>query len=95
MKRYELTDAQWHLIKDLMPKAQGAGRPWSDHRRVINGMMWILHLRIGTCLGIGNPDVAKGYGQVDLKSYGIRITLLTVGINRKVGTNRKVVFPVA
>ena len=43
MKRYELTDAQWHLIADLMPKTRGAGRPWSDHRRVINGMMWILH----------------------------------------------------
>ena len=43
MRRYEVTDAQWDQIKDLMPKSQGAGRPWSDHRRVVNGMMWILH----------------------------------------------------
>ena len=43
MRRYELSDAQWDQIKDLMPKSEGSGRPWKDHRLVLNGMMWILH----------------------------------------------------
>lgn len=44
MRRYELTDEQWALIEDLMPrnKARG-GRPWKDHRIVFNGIFWILH----------------------------------------------------
>jgi transposase len=43
MRRHELSDAQWELIADLMPTNALHGRPWNDHREVINGMMWILH----------------------------------------------------
>lgn len=42
MRRYELNDAEWDLIKDLFPKNRGRGRPWRDHRQVVNGMFWIL-----------------------------------------------------
>lgn len=42
MRRHELSDAEWGLISDLMPEVGGPGRPWNDHRQVINGMMWIL-----------------------------------------------------
>lgn len=42
MRRHELTDRAWEFISDLMPQTQGAGRPWNDHRQVVNGMMWIL-----------------------------------------------------
>ena len=43
MRRHELSDAQWHLIEDLMPPAGIPGRPWNNHRETLNGMMWILH----------------------------------------------------
>ena len=42
-RRYELTEKQWELIKDLLPDNQGRGRPWADHRKLINGMFWILN----------------------------------------------------
>lgn len=43
MRRHELSDAQWHLIEDLMPPEGNPGRPWNNHRETLNGMMWILH----------------------------------------------------
>lgn len=42
MRRHELADAQWDLIRDLMPTEGGPGRPWKDHRSMVNAMMWIL-----------------------------------------------------
>lgn len=42
MRRHELTDQEWALIADLMPRSEGPGRPWNDHRQTVNGMMWIL-----------------------------------------------------
>ena len=43
MRRHELSDVQWELIADLMPRAglRGGGR-WRDHRQVVNGLMWKL-----------------------------------------------------
>lgn len=41
MARYELTDEQWHLLKNLFP-SQGRGGRWLEHRTVLNGMLWIL-----------------------------------------------------
>lgn len=36
-----LTDVQWELICPLMPSSQGRrGRPFSDHRRVVEGMIY-------------------------------------------------------
>lgn len=43
MQRHRLTDEEWALIEDVFPKnGLGPGRPWSDHRMVINGMLWQL-----------------------------------------------------
>ena len=42
MRRYELTDEQWALIEDLLPP-RGLGRPWRDHRLMVNAMLWILN----------------------------------------------------
>ena len=42
-RRYELRDAQWEQIKDLLPPSSGKGRPWTEHRKVINGLFWILN----------------------------------------------------
>ncbi len=43
MRRYELTDEQWALIEDLFPPERGNGRPWRDHRTMVDAMMWILN----------------------------------------------------
>lgn len=43
MRGYELTDAQWEQIAPLLPAQQPkTGRPAEDHRRLLNGMLWIL-----------------------------------------------------
>jgi transposase len=43
VQRYELSDVQWERLQPLLPpqKAQ-TGRPASDHRQIINGILWIL-----------------------------------------------------
>jgi transposase len=38
MRRYELTDAQWSLIEDLLP-TQTTGRPRLSDRRVPGGIL--------------------------------------------------------
>lgn len=44
MKRHELADEDWELIKDLFPSSAGKrGRQWKDHRQMINGIFWILN----------------------------------------------------
>lgn len=43
MARHELTDAEWDAIADLFPSNEGnPGRPWNDHRTMMNAMVWIL-----------------------------------------------------
>ena len=36
-----LTDAQWTRVEGLLPRNEGRGRPWRDHRTVIYGMLWV------------------------------------------------------
>jgi transposase len=42
----DLTDAQWSLVEPILPedpvREDGRGRPWSDRRKVLNGVLWIL-----------------------------------------------------
>ncbi|QKV98507.1 IS5 family transposase [Streptomyces sp. NA02536] len=40
--RGELTDSAWERIAPLLPGVDGRGRPWRDHRQVINGVLWRL-----------------------------------------------------
>ena len=42
MRRYELDDARWELIKDFFPTTRRRGRPWRDHRTILNGIIWLL-----------------------------------------------------
>ncbi len=44
MRRHELTDEQWELIEPILPQQRrgGRGRPASDQRKMLNGMLWIL-----------------------------------------------------
>ena len=43
IRRYEITDSQWERIKDILPpeRTGKAGRPSSDNRTALNGMLWI------------------------------------------------------
>lgn len=42
MTRHRLTDKQWALIADLFPAPAATGRPPTDRRLVVNGILWIL-----------------------------------------------------
>src|SRR5260221_8065413 len=43
MGRHELTDAQWQRLAPLLPPQKPpVGRPSQPHRRIINGILWIL-----------------------------------------------------
>lgn len=43
VKRYELTDAQWRRIGDLLlGKVGDPGRRGDDNRRFVNGVLWVL-----------------------------------------------------
>ena len=42
----DLTDEQWKIVEPLLPedpvRDDGRGRPWSERRKVFNGVLWIL-----------------------------------------------------
>ncbi len=54
--RGELTDRAWAVIAPLLPVVGGRGKPWADHRRTINGILWKLRT--------GSPwrDLPERYG---------------------------------
>jgi transposase len=57
MHRGDLTNAQWEQLQPLLPPQKPqTGRPAVDHRRILNGMLWILRT--------GTPwhDVPERYG---------------------------------
>jgi len=43
MRRYEVDDRQWAVIRDLFPQPKPRGRHPVDSRRMINACFWILH----------------------------------------------------
>ena len=43
MDRGDLTNTQWERLQPLLPPQKPkTGRPAMDHRRILNGMLWIL-----------------------------------------------------
>lgn len=42
MRRHELTDEQWEVLKELLPPPSGRGRPRSDLREMLNAIFWLL-----------------------------------------------------
>ena len=44
MRRHELTDEQWELVRPVLPPPRegGPGRKPADPRQMLNGIMWIL-----------------------------------------------------
>ncbi|WP_435886362.1 IS5 family transposase [Streptomyces bacillaris] len=56
MRRHELSDAEWAVLSPLLPSSGSAGRPRSDDRVVLNGIVW--KLRTGSAW----RDVPDRYG---------------------------------
>ncbi|WP_370558360.1 IS5 family transposase [Edwardsiella tarda] len=59
MAHYDLPDEAWALIQPLLPAESAtprAGRPWAEHRMIINGMFWVL------CSGAPWRDLPERYG---------------------------------
>ena len=42
MTRHRLTEEQWELIADLFPPRAATGRPPTERRLVMDGILWIL-----------------------------------------------------
>ncbi|MFD7749024.1 IS5 family transposase [Streptomyces sp. NPDC059698] len=56
VRRHELSDAEWAVLSRLLPSSGTAGRPRSDDRVVLNGIVW--ELRTGSAW----RDVPERYG---------------------------------
>ena len=56
MRRCELSDAEWSLIAHLLPAGGGRGKPWADHRTVLNGICFRFRA------GVAWRDVPERYG---------------------------------
>ncbi|CBJ82855.1 transposase [Xenorhabdus bovienii str. Jollieti] len=56
--RYDIPDEAWILIEPCLPPihSKRAGRPHAEHRRVMNGMFWVL------CSGAPWRDLPERYG---------------------------------
>ncbi|MFJ2753609.1 transposase [Streptomyces sp. NPDC087297] len=55
VRRHELSDLEWEALSGLLPRSS-SGRPRSDDRRVLNGIVW--KLRTGSAW----RDVPERYG---------------------------------
>src|SRR5256712_12765532 len=43
MNRHDLTNTQWEQLQSLLPPQKPhTGRPAADHRRILNGILWLL-----------------------------------------------------
>lgn len=59
MHRGDLTHDEWQRLEPLLPPQKPkTGRPASDHRRIINGMLWIART------GAPWRDLPERYGTV-------------------------------
>ncbi|MEL7499742.1 MAG: IS5 family transposase [Planctomycetota bacterium] len=59
MSRHDLTDVEWKAIRFHLPREKNGkrGRPWNDHRTVINGILFVI------CTGIAWRDLPSCYGK--------------------------------
>jgi transposase len=56
--RYDVSGTQWSKIAPILPPEHSGkrGRPYVDHRRVINGILWVMHT------GAPWADMPERYG---------------------------------
>ena len=62
----ELTDKQWGMIKQHVPPPAKTGRPRSDDRKIINGIMFVL------TIGCRWDDIPKRYGDDSTANLRLR-----------------------
>lgn len=55
IRRYELTDEQWEIVKSFIPNNK-MGRPRKDDRLILNAMLWIARS------GAGWENLPERYG---------------------------------
>jgi putative transposase len=56
--RYELSEAQWLRLKDILPgRVEHVGRTAEDNRRFVNGVLWMLRS------GARWSDLPERYGK--------------------------------
>jgi transposase len=55
-KRYELDDASWEMIEDIIIQNQKTGRPRSNDRLMLNGVLWVM------CSGAAWRDMPERFG---------------------------------
>ena len=59
MNRGDLTNEQWEKLQPLLPAQKPkTGRPAQDHRRILNGILWVLRT------GAPWRDLPERYGPV-------------------------------
>ena len=56
IRRYELSDPEWETLQRFLPSVVTGGRPRSDDRRVLNGIVWKIRS------GAPWRDVPSRYG---------------------------------
>ena len=75
MQFQELNDKQWNMIKPHIPKPAKTGRPRSDDRMIINGIIYVL---ISGCRWsempkiYGDDSTANLYTNGSKKEFGKR-----------------------
>jgi transposase len=58
-QRFDLTDEQWAKLEPLLPPQKAhTGRPAEDHRRILNGILWVIRT------GAPWRDLPERYGPV-------------------------------
>jgi transposase len=67
LRRFELTDEQYALVETYLPRNEGAGRRWEEHRRILNGLLWKLST------GASWRDIPERYGPWET-IYGRHVT---------------------
>ena len=56
MSRYNFPDNAWNVIFPMLPKPHHSGRPYLDHRTIMNGIFLVL------CSGAPWRDLPERYG---------------------------------
>jgi transposase len=56
MARTDLTEAQWRALAPHLPSNAPNGQSWSDHRKMINAILWRL------LTGAAWRDIPERYG---------------------------------
>ena len=56
LRRHELSDEEWALLEPWLPPRATRGRPFHEHRLILNGMLYWLHT------GVPWRDLPERYG---------------------------------